>query len=87
MASQFYQNIGPSRAIREKIVDSQISGNEISLTVDRPRTLRVVSTTRRRTELVVQCKDCGNAATIVLHLPYEQGAAAQAYVIAYDQEG
>lgn len=82
--STFLDNIGSAADIRKLVAESERDGTSISLILDRPRTLKVVNTTRGKTELIVQCKD--NDASIVLHLPYAPNQAGQATIISYGEE-
>lgn len=77
----YLQNIGDSLSIRSQISQTDIHNSTISLILDQPRTLEVVTKSSGRTELAVRCRDIEERTTVVLHLPYKEGAAASATII------
>ena len=77
----FLSNIGDSRRIREQISQTDLYNTTISLILDKPRTLEVVQKSLGVTELTVRCRDIEELVSVVLHLPFEDGAVASATII------
>jgi hypothetical protein len=92
--SLFLKNVGTSETLRKGITDALHSTetessqkNEITLVLDTLRTLKVLNVTPENDEWTVQCEDIDDQSTIILHLPNELSAAAQADIISYNEEG
>lgn len=80
----FLSNIGRSDELRKIVSDSVRDNASIELKLDRMRHLDILGTDHARTELVVRCKD--DDVTVILHLPYGEDTAGQAFIISYREE-
>ena len=85
MATVFLSNIGNSSELRKQISQTDLH-NTVSLILDKPRTLEVRTKNFGRNELTVRCKDVEERVSIVLHLPFQEGAVASATIIDYTTE-
>lgn len=81
--AKFLSSIGNSAELRKLVSETDINHKTISLILDQPRTLEVVSKKAGPRELVVRCKDTEDRVSVVLHLPFEEGAVASATIIDY----
>lgn len=81
MAKKFLSNIGTSADIRRLISHTDVDQTTVTLVLDELRTLKVKMKTVRPNELTVRCSDIDKRATIILHLPYQEDAAASADII------
>lgn len=79
--STFLNNIGNSADIRRLVSQTDIDNTTVSLLLDRLRTLEVITKTKGRGELTVRCHDTEQRVSVVLHLPYQEGAVASATII------
>lgn len=80
MATVFLSNIGSSNELRKQISQTDLH-NTVSIVLDKPRTLEVSTKNFGKNELTVRCKDIEERVSIVLHLPYREGAVASATII------
>jgi hypothetical protein len=84
---KFLSNIGESAGIRQQISQTDISNQPVLLLLDgAARQLEVLTKSSSETELTVRTRDIFSRATIILHLPYSEGAAASADIIDYNAE-
>ena len=73
------RDIGLSSDIRALVAQVDVTPTTIALVLDRPRILRVTKKIPGRSELIVHAKD--GRTTIILYLPYHDGARASAKII------
>lgn len=81
----FLSNIGDAEKLRERVTDALENNRALTLILDGEdaRTVRIISVTATDEELTVLCSDTNDSSTVILHLPYSSGAAAQADVVSY----
>jgi hypothetical protein len=77
----YLKDIGDSEELRTLISQVDINNGTISLILDQPRTLRILSKTPGKTQLIVRCRDTEARASVVLHLPFHEGERGSAHVI------
>lgn len=77
----FLSNIGDALTLRELVSQTDIHNTTISVILDKLRTLEIVTKTTGLQELVVRCRDTEERVSVVLHLPFEEGAVASATII------
>ncbi len=79
--ARFLSDIGDALELRKQVSRTDIHNTTISVVLDKPRTLEVVTKTAGLQELVVRCRDIDERVSIVLQLPFEEGAVASATII------
>jgi hypothetical protein len=77
----FLSNIGNSTMLRKLISQTDIDNATVSVVLDIPRTLEVVSKNAGPRELTVRCRDIETRVSVVLHLPFKEDAVASATII------
>lgn len=82
--AKFLSNIGDSLMLRLLVSQTDVNNATISIVLDRPRTLEVVSKASGPRELIVRCRDTEQKATVILHLPFERGSKGAATLIIHD---
>ncbi len=82
----FLSNIGDSLAIRELVSQTDIHNTTITLVLDQIRTLKVQTKIFGRDGLTVRCHDTDQRASILLHLPFQEGAIASATIVNHTTE-
>lgn len=82
--AKFLSNIGDSLMLRLLVSRTDVDNATISIVLDRPRTLEVVSKASGPRELIVRCRDIEQKATVILHLPFERGSKGAAALIIHD---
>ena len=82
----FLSNIGDSLAIRQLVSQTDVNNTTISLVLDQVRTLRVQTKITGRDGLTVRCHDTDQQASILLHLPFQEGAVASATIVDHTTE-
>lgn len=80
----FVSNIGDSEMLRQLVSQTDITPATITIVLDQPRTLEVVTKASGPRELIVRCRDIEQKATVVLHLPYQDGSRGSATIIIHD---
>lgn len=83
----FLSNIGDADTLRARVTDALDNNRLLTLILDdeKVRKVRIISATPAVEELTVLCSDTTGGSTIVLHLPYSFGSAAQADLISYSE--
>lgn len=82
-----YLKIGDSGEMRQLVARAISDNTSVSLILDKPRTLFEFIVKAREDEMIVQCRDIDKSerTTVILHLPYQEKAIAEAMIIVHDE--
>lgn len=79
--ARFLSNIGDSAMLRKLVSQTDINQQTVSIVLDKPRTIEVVSKNAGPTVLTVRCRDIEEKVSIVLNLPFQEDSVASATII------